>query len=297
MSKLSHRIDILLELVDRIDMIPGYVEKRPDFRLVRECTGAGKRPARDQLSEPACFELIKRLICPAMSPNVSRPEALRRASAPKRRGPGRPRAAAPGQRERRERLLDAAVALYGEVGIAGANLRDIAARAEVTPAMVHYYFGSKDELRDAVVEERLMPLIGALRAGLEAAGPDPRDLITTFVGGMYAAVGRFPWLPSLWVREVLCENGALRDLLVTRIAPQLPLLLAARLTEAQRQGALPADLDPRLLIVSLMGLTLLPFAAAPIWRRVFAAGDVDADKLLSHTLALLDHGIGGRRAK
>jgi hypothetical protein len=46
-----------------------------------------------------------------------------------------------------------------------------------------------------------------------------------------------------------------------------------------------------------MGLTLLPFAAAPIWRRVFVAGDVDTDKLLSHTLALLDHGIGGHRAK
>jgi hypothetical protein len=46
-----------------------------------------------------------------------------------------------------------------------------------------------------------------------------------------------------------------------------------------------------------MGLTLLPFAAAPIWRRVFAATDVDADKLMSHTLALLDHGIGGHRAK
>lgn len=217
----------------------------------------------------------------------------RRTKHAKSRRPGRPAGAAAGQRER---LIDAALALYGQVGIAGASLRDIAARAEVTPAMVHYYFGSKDELRDAIVEERLMPLIGALRAGLEAAGGDPRELISTFVGGMYAAVERFPWLPSLWVREVLCENGALRDVLVTRIAPQLPQLLAARLAEAQRQGALPGDLDPRLLIVSLMGLTLLPFAAAPLWRRIFAAGDVDADKLLSHTLALLDHGIGGRRA-
>ncbi|HEY7670681.1 MAG TPA: TetR/AcrR family transcriptional regulator [Gammaproteobacteria bacterium] len=229
-----------------------------------------------------------------MSTSLSRPKEPRRSSPPKRRGPGRPTAAAPG---RRERLLEAALALYSQVGIGAASLRDIAARAHVTPAMVHYYFGSKDELRDAVVEERLMPLIGALGGGLEAAGSDPRELITTFVGGMYAAVARFPWLPSLWVREVLCENGALRDVLVTRIAPQLPQLLAARLAEAQKHGALPADLDPRLLIVSLMGLTLLPFAAAPIWRRVFVAGDVDADKLLSHTLALLDHGIGGHRAK
>jgi AcrR family transcriptional regulator len=217
----------------------------------------------------------------------------RRARAKARR-PGRPAGAGAGYRER---LIEAALELYGQIGISGASLRDIAARAEVTPAMVHYYFGSKDELRDAIVEERLMPVIGALREGLEAAGPAPRDLISTFVGGMYAAVARFPWLPSLWVREVICENGALRDLLVSRIAPQLPLLLAARLAEAQQRGELPRDLDPRLLIVSLMGLTLLPFAAAPIWRRIFAAQDVDADAMLSHTLALLDHGIGGLRAK
>jgi len=228
----------------------------------------------------------------ATIPSEAKPP--RRTQPAKPRRPGRPAGAAPGQRDR---LIEAALALYGQVGIAGASLRDIAARADVTPAMVHYYFGSKSELRDAIIEERLMPLIAVLRDALEAAGPDPRELITTFVGGMYAAVARFPWLPSLWVREVVCENGALRDVLVTRIAPQLPLLLAARLAEAQQQGALSRDLDSRLLIVSLMGLTLLPFAAAPIWRRIFDAGDIDADKLLSHTLALLDHGIGGHRAQ
>jgi hypothetical protein len=52
-------------------------------------------------------------------------------------------------------------------------------------------------------------------------------------------------------------------------------------------------LDPRLLVVSLLGLTMFPFAAAPIWRRVFDAGDVDNDALLRHTLALLDHGMDG----
>jgi AcrR family transcriptional regulator len=197
----------------------------------------------------------------------------------------------------REALLEAALELYGSVGIAGASLRDIAARAQVTPAMVHYYFGSKDELRDAVVEERLMPLIGALREGLAAADAGPHELIATFVAGMYAAVARFPWLPSLWVREVLCESGGLRDVLVTRIAPELPLPLAARFADAQERGALPRDLDPRLLMVSLMALTLLPFAAAPIWRRVFDAADIDSDTLLNHTLGLLEHGIGGLHGK
>ncbi len=38
-----------------------------------------------------------------------------------------------------------------------------------------------------------------------------------------------------------------------------------------------ADLDPRLLMVSLVGLTLFPAAGAPIWRRLFHADDLDFD--------------------
>jgi hypothetical protein len=99
------------------------------------------------------------------------------------------------------------------------------------------------------------------------------------------------------VREVLNDKGALRDVLHKIIAPQVTQLLARTLVDAQKRGAISADLDPRLLVVSLVGLTMFPLAAEPIWRRVFPAGDVDRTVLLRHTLALLDHGIGGLDAR
>jgi AcrR family transcriptional regulator len=219
--------------------------------------------------------------------------APRKSRAKRRRKPGRPAGDAADQRAR---LLDAALGSYTTIGIAAASLRRIAADAGVTPAMVHYYFGSKEKLRDAVVEERVMPLIALLRGRLDVAGNDPRAIVTGFVHGVHEAVARNPWLPSLWVREVLSENGALRDLLVTRISPLVPQLLVRRLAAAQKRGQLNPDLDPRLLVVSLIGLTLFPFAAAPIWRRMFAAADVDNGILLRHTLALLDRGMGGSDA-
>ena len=94
------------------------------------------------------------------------------------------------------------------------------------------------------------------------------------------------------MREVLCEGGALRSLLVDRLAPQVPHVLAARFAEAQRGGTLNPELDPRLLVVSLVGLTLFPAAGAPIWRQVFRADDIGADALREHTIALLEHGLG-----
>jgi AcrR family transcriptional regulator len=218
---------------------------------------------------------------------------VRRKKAEPRR-PGRPRA---DEANQRERLLDAAVVCFAGDGIAATSLRTIALKAGVTPALVHYYFGSKEQLVEAFIAERMTPVAAALRESLLAAGPDPRALMAAFVRGMHDLVARFPWWPALWVREVLNENGALRDVLLKQVAPQVAQLVAGALADAQKRGELAADLDPRLTMVSLMGLTMMPLAAEHIWRRVFAAEDIDRDVLLRHTLALLDHGLGGRHAR
>ncbi|HET6545557.1 MAG TPA: TetR/AcrR family transcriptional regulator [Rhodanobacteraceae bacterium] len=192
----------------------------------------------------------------------------------------------------RTRLLDAAVARFSREGIGATSLRAIALDAGATPAMLHYYFGNKQKLTRALVDERLLPALAPVREHLERAGDDPAVLIAGFVRGIGQVVASHPWLPQLWVREVLCEGGALREALFNRAIPQLPQLLAARFTAAQAAGRLNPGLDPRLLVVSLVGLTLFPAAGAPIWRRLFAAGDLDADAMFAHTIALLDRGVG-----
>jgi TetR/AcrR family transcriptional regulator len=189
-------------------------------------------------------------------------------------------------------LLDAAIAQFARVGIGATSLRSIASAAGVTPAMLHYYFGDKARLTQALIEERLLPALAPLRTQLEQAGNDPTVLVEGFVRGIGAVVAQHPWLPPLWVREVLCEGGALREVLFHQAVPQLPQMLAQRFATAQADGRLNAGLDPRLLVVSLVGLTLFPAAGAPIWRSIFAAEDLGADALIKHTLALLGRGVG-----
>ncbi len=221
---------------------------------------------------------------PAAPPPRSQSAA---AAKPRKRAPGRPVTDSP---DLRERLLDAALACFVRQGIAATSLRDIAAEAGVTPALLHYYFGDKPQLQEVVVQERAMPAFQILRERMLQAG-DVADMVAGFVGGVTEVVKRYPWWPQLWVREVLCDGGALRDLLVSRIAPDLTRMLAARFAEAQAQGRLNADLDPRLLVPSLVGLTLLPAAGAPIWRQVFAAQELGMDDVHRHALALLDRGL------
>ena len=206
----------------------------------------------------------------------------------RKRAPGRPSADAPDQRAV---ALDAALACFVRQGIAATSLRDIAREAGVTPALLHYYFGDRQQLLDAVVAERVMPAFLSVRERLARAGVDVGDIVAAFVCGVTDAIARHPWWPQLWVREVLCEGGALRDLLVQRIAPDIARLLAGRFAAAQAAGRLNADLDPRLLLPTLVGLTMFPAAGAPIWRQVFDADDLGLDDVRGHALALLDRGL------
>lgn len=65
------------------------------------------------------------------------------ASSGAKRGRGRPRA---GESDARERIIAAAVEEFGARGYDGATMRSIAARAEVDPALLHHYFGTKADL-------------------------------------------------------------------------------------------------------------------------------------------------------
>ena len=205
-----------------------------------------------------------------------------------RRGRGRPGADAP---DLRPRLLDAALTCYAARGIAAASLRDIAREAGVTPALLHYYFGDRDQLREAVVAERLLPALAPLHAAVRDAGEDVAALVRAFVDGIAGMIERHPWLPALWVREVLSEGGALRDLLAERIAPPIAALVAGRFAAAQARGQLNPGLDPSLVVGSLTGLPLLPAVGAPICRPLLDARDLGVDDLRRHALSLLDRGL------
>lgn len=207
---------------------------------------------------------------------------------PRRRG--RPTAASADQREA---LLDAAIALFGEHGSAATSQIAIARKAGVTPALLNYYFGSRQSLLDAVIEERLMRLIGPGTAGIAQLDPnaDPRQVLQQLVAGLIARIAAAPWLPPLWVHEVLSPGGQLREQLLERVVRQVAPKVRLLTARGQAAGLINPDLDPRLLLISLVGLSIFMLAAAPLWQQLPDSADIDADTLTRHVLALLKSGL------
>jgi AcrR family transcriptional regulator len=78
-----------------------------------------------------------------------------------RKRPGRP----PGTSDTRERILASARELFARNGIDNTSIRAVAADAGVDPALVHHYYGTKQQLFAAVIHIPINPMevLGPLR--------------------------------------------------------------------------------------------------------------------------------------
>ncbi|MCW2553296.1 MAG: TetR family transcriptional regulator [Mycobacterium sp.] len=82
-------------------------------------------------------------------------------SDPSRKRPGRP----PGTSDTRDRILENARELFARNGVGNTSIRAIAAASGVDSALVHHYFGTKEQLFAAAVHIPIDPMqiIGPMR--------------------------------------------------------------------------------------------------------------------------------------
>ncbi|MDR3098554.1 MAG: TetR family transcriptional regulator [Paraburkholderia sp.] len=221
---------------------------------------------------------------------VSTPPASPAAGKPAPRRPGRPSGGVGGA-EQRERLIAAALALFARQGIVDTSLAAIAREAGVTPAMVHYYFKTRDQLIDVLIDERFVPLRSAMGGWLEQYPDDPVAALTALTQRFVEVAQAHAWFAPLWVREVISEGGLLRQRMHERYGYEQQLAAHEAITRWQREGKLNAALEPSLLFQSLLGLTLLPLATAHVWRDNLVPRRVGAEEIARHAVALITQGI------
>ena len=90
----------------------------------------------------------------------------------------------PGGGDSRADVLAAARRLFGERGFAGTTIRAVAGEAKVDPALVHHFFGTKDDLMSAVLSLPV-DLRTALPATLDGDPEGAGERLTRFYLGMW----------------------------------------------------------------------------------------------------------------
>ncbi len=203
------------------------------------------------------------------------------------RKPGRPRGSKPSG-DNREHLLDIALRLFSQQGIGHTSLNAIAREAGVTPAMLHYYFNSREQLLDVVIEERFLPLRSEITAIFAAHPDDPVTALTEMVKTLAELAARYEWFAPLWMQEVIGEMPVLRQHLNARFGEERYQQTLASVKRWQQEGKINPHLAAELLFTSLLSLVLVPFSRMRNDERL---ASLTTEIIISNALALMRQGI------
>ena len=180
----------------------------------------------------------------------------------------------------RDKILDAAEALFGERTFDTVSLRDITQHADVTLALASYHFGTKDRLYADIVARRAM-VLGEMRrerlARLEAEGKlTTESIIEAFFRPMFEKMteGGEGWPSYLLILAQLGQSNRWLDLLHDNFDPTAELFLEKLAT------ALP-DV-PRPVLMRGFSLSLVAMLQTLSKNRrldALSGGKVSADDL------------------
>src|SRR3954452_20853359 len=127
----------------------------------------------------------------------------------------------------RERVLDAALELFGERGYHATSIADIGQRARIAKSVLYHYFESKAALYEAIVEAQSTELLERVASALPSDPDAPR-----LRAGLDAYLGFLVERPAAWrllVRDPPADPALVRvhDRLARQRLDALSGLLAA----------------------------------------------------------------------
>ena len=100
-----------------------------------------------------------------------------------------------------QRIFDAAHEVFVQKGLHGAKMQEIADRAGINKALLHYYYRSKEKLFETVVRAVIHRVVPVLRELIESDKP-LFEKIDFFIHFYLQTISRNPFVPLFLINEI-----------------------------------------------------------------------------------------------
>lgn len=182
--------------------------------------------------------------------------------------------------ETETKIIQAATEVFLKEGKDGARMQEIAQKANINKALLHYYFRSKDKLYETVFRERVFRFLDELFSSVPETD-DIETVLKEFTANYIDLISAHPEL----VRFILWEirqggqymSDALEDIFAKHGFTKFPFL--EKVQNAINAGTIRA-LDPLHLIISVIGLCVYPFIAQPLLENAIPGVQVTSPAFL-----------------
>jgi AcrR family transcriptional regulator len=188
-----------------------------------------------------------------------------------------------------QKILRAASEIFLEKGHDGARMQEIADKAGINKALLHYYFRSKQKLFRTIFRKELQTMLVSIFSLISPAD-NFKEFLNKFIPGYLENVSsrknimRFilweldksPKEVAEWFLEVFQDRGF----------PGNPILL--RVEKAIKDGEI-RPVDPTNFVLSLLGMCVFPFVAEPMLKYLLPGFSTDTPNFLKkRTEAIID---------
>jgi TetR/AcrR family transcriptional regulator len=191
------------------------------------------------------------------------------------------------------RLLEAAIELFAASGFEGVSTGDVASRAGYSQAIIHYHFGSKDELWREAMTHLLRDLDARFPLDVkELSDLQPLDRLKVVVRRFIALSAHSTALTSILARETLSDGERLKWLVSRHFQKRIDFLekIVAELMRTGEANKVPSYVATQVILLS----SSFFFCMAPLIKQVHGidpAAGAEFDRLPDDLLTLFLQGL------
>ncbi|MGX1271564.1 TetR/AcrR family transcriptional regulator [Streptomyces phaeoluteigriseus] len=181
----------------------------------------------------------------------------------------------------RDRILAAAREEFSERGYEKSTVRGIAKAAGVDSALVHHYFGTKEQVFEAAVEVAVAPALEASAAVADAPLDQVGERLTRFLFGVWENPATR--MPLLAIVRSAVNNETAAAVFRRLVAAQLLRRIAAQLDVPD------AELRAELAAAQLVGTAMLRYVI-----KVEPLASADVEQIIARVAPVVQGHLTGR---
>ena len=177
-----------------------------------------------------------------------------------------------GPLETKQLILNAAREVSMEKGLDGARMQEIADRAGINKALLHYHFTSKEKLFDEIFNEAFSQFSPQIKNEMMGASSF-QEFLKLFIRLYINMLIKRPYLPIFILNELQRNPDRIESLLKqSGINPETIRMMIQKEMDAGRM----VRMNPGEVIINILSLCIFPFASRPMMQRVFWNNDIVA---------------------
>ena len=168
-----------------------------------------------------------------------------------------------------EKIYEAARRIFILKGMDGARMQEIADEAGMNKALLHYYFRSKENLFKAVFKDIFSKFLSRTKENFRS-DISGKEKISALIDNYVDMIHANPYVPQFIINEINRDPRMLKEMMFeSGVEPEA--LLNLFVDRSQH-----LNIDPRHIIVSILGMVIFPVAARPLIQMVYFNNDQEA---------------------